>query len=216
MDKAEPVKRPYYAPRRAAAAAQTRRAILDAAKRQLEGRGWNGATIRTIAAEAEVSPKTIEALFSSKTALLAEVVDYTFRGGDPDTPVSSGESGRAVEEAPNVATMLERYADHVVAINERAARIVSVVETAAEGDEQAGALWARMLHNRRSGARWAAEALLAKPDVPDGVAAEDVERIFLVGLNAVTYRTLVDELGLSAAAARDWLHEYYRRMLRLA
>lgn len=209
----EPVKRPYHAPRRAAAAALTRQAILAAARRQLEARGWSGATIRAIAADAQVSPKTIEALFTPKSALLAAVVDYVFRGGDPETPVVEGDTARAVEAAPDAATMLARYADHVTAINARAARITSVVESAAAADEQAAALWARMLQNRRYGARWAAETLLAKPDAPPALEIDDVERVFLIGLAPETYRTLTGELGHTDAAARDWLHSYYRRML---
>jgi len=210
---AQPVKRAYHAPRRTAAAAQTRRAILEAAKRQLEARGWSGATIRAIAAEAEVSPKTIEALFPAKAALLEAVVDYTFRGGDPETPVTEGASARAVELAADARTMLARYAEHVVTINARSARLVSVVEVAAATDEQAAALWARMTRNRRFGARWAADLLLAKPDAPAGLEVEDVVRVFLVGLNAVTHGTLTNELRLSSKAAADWLATYYRRML---
>ena len=153
----EPVKRRYHAPRREAAAAETRQAILEAAKRQLEARGWSGATIRAIAADAQVSPKTIEALFTPKSALLAAVVDYVFRGGDTETPVVEGETARPVESAPDAATMLARYADHVVAIHARSARILAAVQAAAASDEQAAELWARMTHNRRFGARWAAE-----------------------------------------------------------
>lgn len=208
----EPVKRRYNAPRRAAAAAQTRQAILEAAKRQLEGRGWSGTTIRAIAAEAEVSPKTVEALFPNKATLLAAVVDYTFRGGDPETPVVEGETGRAVEEAPDAVTMLARYADHVVAIHARSARILAAVEAAAAADEQAAALWTRMTRNRRSGARWATETLLATPDAP-ALGSDDVERVFLVALAPDMYRTLTGELALTDRAARDWLHAYYRRML---
>jgi AcrR family transcriptional regulator len=209
----EPVKRRYHAPRRAAAAAQTRQAILEAAKRQLEARGWSGATIRAIAADAQVSPKTIEALFPAKATLLAAVVDYTFRGGDPETPVVESETARAVEATHDVATMLARYADHVVAINARSAHVAATVEAAAATDEHAAALWARMTRNRRSGARWAAETLIAKPDAPPALRIDDVERVFLVGLAPDTYRTLTGELGLTDTAARDWLHTYYRRML---
>jgi TetR/AcrR family transcriptional regulator, regulator of autoinduction and epiphytic fitness len=209
---AQPVKRTYNAPRRLAAAAETRQAILKAAKRQLETRGWSGATIRAIATDAQVSPKTVEALFGAKSALLSAVVDYTFRGGHPETPVSEGETARAVEAAPDVETMLARYAEHVVTINARSARLVSVVEAAAGADKQAAALWARMTRNRRSGARWAAETMLSKPDAPQ-LDAGDVESIFLVGLNAMTYQVLTGELGLTNAAARSWLHVYYRRML---
>jgi hypothetical protein len=160
-----------------------------------------------------VSPKTIEALFTTKANLLAGVVDYAIRGDVADTPIIERESARAVETAPDAATMLARHAAHVVAIAARSARIARAVESAALGDEHVAALWARMLHNRRFGARWAAETLLQQPGTPTDVTVEEAERVFLVAIDWGTYRTLTDELGLTPDAARDWLENYYRRML---
>ena len=48
----KPLKRAYDAPRRAAAAARTREAIVTAAKDAFEALGWSGATMRGIAAQA--------------------------------------------------------------------------------------------------------------------------------------------------------------------
>src|ERR1700687_1069931 len=98
--------RPYRAPRRAAAAAQTREAILHAANQRFEARGWAGTTIAGIAADAEVSPKTIEALFATKAALLAAVVDYSLRGDASDVPMVAREATQTVLSAPNALTML--------------------------------------------------------------------------------------------------------------
>ena len=206
-------KRPYHAPRRAAAAARTREAILEAAKACFEALGWAGTTIRAIAAAADVSPKTIEALFATKARLLAAVVDYAIRGDIADTPVIRRESARAVEGAPDAATMLARHAAHAVAIVARSARIAQVVESAARGDKRVAPLWARMLHNRRFGARWAAETLLRKPGAPADLTLEEAERVFVLAIDWGTYRTLTDELGLSPDAARAWIERYYRRML---
>jgi AcrR family transcriptional regulator len=206
-------KRPYHAPRRAAAAAQTRQAILEAAKARFETYGWAATTIRAVAADAEVSPKTIEALFATKAKLLAAVVDYAIRGDVDDTPIIHRESARAVETAPDAGTMLARHAAHVVAIAARSARIARAVESAAPGDHQVAALWARIIHNGRFGAHWAAETLLQKPGTPRDVTVEEAERVFLIAIDWGTYRTLTDELGLTPAAARDWLENYYRRML---
>ncbi|HZQ65045.1 MAG TPA: TetR family transcriptional regulator [Gaiellaceae bacterium] len=206
-------KRRYHAPRRAAAAAQTRQTIVDAAKTRFEGFGWAGTTIRSIAADAEVSPKTIEALFTTKAGLLAAAVDYAIRGDIDETPVIRRESARAVEAAPDAPTMLARHAEYATTITSRSARIARVVESAAASDDQVAALWARMTHNRRFGARWAAETLLAKPGAPAGLTVEKAEQVFLIAIDWGTYRVLTEELGLTPDAARDWLHHYYRRML---
>jgi AcrR family transcriptional regulator len=54
-------------------------------------RGWAAATITAVAAQAAVSPKTAQALFGTKAALLAVAVDYAIAGdaaGVPITPAS--------------------------------------------------------------------------------------------------------------------------------
>jgi AcrR family transcriptional regulator len=68
-------KRPYYSRVRQRQAEETRRRILEAARSQFEHCGYTATTLETIAEIAEVSPKTIAAVFGSKLALLAEVIN---------------------------------------------------------------------------------------------------------------------------------------------
>ena len=205
-------KRPYYAPRRAAAAAQTREAIVRAAKDRFEIGGWAGTTIAAIAADAEVSPKTIEALFATKSALLAAVVDYSIRGDASDVPMLARESAKAVERAPDATTMLERHVEYAIPITAHSARIASVIEGAAGSDERIAELWARMTHNRRFGARWAAQTLLKKPGARSDLTLEEAQRIFIIAIDWATYRTLHGELGLNHAQLQEWMRSYYHRM----
>jgi len=208
----KPTKRPYHAPRRAAAAAQTREAILEAAKTRFETRGWAGTTIAGVAAAANVSPKTIEALFGTKTALLVAVVDYSIRGDTSDVPMVRRDAAQAVEAAPDAATMLERHIEYSTAISARSARIAGVVESAAGSDKRVAKLWTRMTHNRRFGARWAAETLLQKPGARPDLTLEDAEQMFIIAMDWATHRTLLDELRLSPDQVKDWTRRYYQRM----
>src|SRR6202022_3202694 len=127
-------KRPYHAPRRAAAAAQTREAILRAAKGRFEVSGWAGTTIAAIAADADVSPKTIEALFVTKSAFLAALGDSPIRSDATDAPMLDREPAQAVHSAPDATTMLERHVEYAIPITARSARIASVIESAAASD----------------------------------------------------------------------------------
>ena len=68
-------KRTYYSRVRHRQAEETRRRILEAARSQFESCGYALTTIDVIAEIADVSPKTIAALFGSKRALLAEVIN---------------------------------------------------------------------------------------------------------------------------------------------
>jgi len=205
--------RRYHAPRRDAAAAQTREAILHAAKDQFEAHGWAATTIAAVAADAAVSPKTIQALFGTKAALLAAAVDYAIAGDVAEVPIVARESARSVESAPDAATMLDRHASHVAAINARSAGLAWVVESAAGSSQLVTALWEQMTANRRFGAHWAATTLLTKSGHRPGLTLEQAERDFVIAMDWGTYRTLTGELGLTTGQMRDWINSYYQRML---
>jgi AcrR family transcriptional regulator len=206
-------KRPYHAPRRATSAAQTREAILAAAKSRFEARGWVATTIATIAADASVSPKTIEAAFGTKAALLAAVVDYAIRGDVDPTPMLARQTVQAERDAPDAATMLELHASRSAAIVSRAAHLAWVIETAATGDKRVADLWARMTHNLRFGVSTAAETLLQKPGVRADLTRQDAEEVLLIAMHWSTYRTLTGIGELTPEAIQRWIRRYYQRML---
>jgi AcrR family transcriptional regulator len=68
-------KRTYHSRVRQRQAEETRQRILAAARSQFENCGYAVTTLEAIAEIAEVSPKTIAAVFGSKRALLAEVIN---------------------------------------------------------------------------------------------------------------------------------------------
>jgi AcrR family transcriptional regulator len=68
-------KRPYHSRVRQRQAEETQRHILAAARALFERQGYAMTTLEAIAELAEVSPKTITAVFGSKRALLAEVIN---------------------------------------------------------------------------------------------------------------------------------------------
>jgi AcrR family transcriptional regulator len=68
-------KRVYHSRVRQRQAEQTRQRILAAARSQFERQGYAATTLEAIAEVADVSPKTIAAVFGSKRALLAEVIN---------------------------------------------------------------------------------------------------------------------------------------------
>src|SRR5258708_8273841 len=68
-------KRPYHSQVRQRQAEETRQRILVAARELFESRGYAVTTLEAIAELAEVSPKTVTAVFGSKRTLLAEVIN---------------------------------------------------------------------------------------------------------------------------------------------
>jgi AcrR family transcriptional regulator len=209
----QPHRRAYNAPRRAAAAAQTRETIVQAAKDAFEERGWAATTIQSVAARASVSPKTVEALFGTKAALLKTVVDFAIRGDLLDLTVNQRERAAAIEAAENATSMLDIHASHVRTIHARTARIAWSVEVAAPTDAHVAELWNQMTANRLSGVRWATRTYLSKAGADPSIKRTEVENTFWLALEWGTFRSLTDQHGLTADQFERWLRGYYRRML---
>src|SRR3954469_11966097 len=131
LEQGKPPRRGYHAPMREAAAMRNREMIVLAAKGLFEERGWVATTVRSIAAAAGVSPKTVEADFATKAALLEAAVAYAIRGDLDPRPVAQREAIAQVERAPDAAAMLTLHAAHLRRVHERSAGIALAVEQAA-------------------------------------------------------------------------------------
>jgi AcrR family transcriptional regulator len=200
----------YHAPKREAAAARTREAIVSAAEQLFEQRGWAATTVRSIGEAAGVSQKTVEALFGTKAALLKAAVDYAIRGDLDPRPVAQREAIAQIEQAPDAATMLELHAAHVRRVHERSAAIARAVEQAAAADPIAADRWKQMNHNRAVAIQRATETLLALPGRKRGLRRQDVEATFWVALDWGTYHTLTEHANLTPNQYEAWLRRYYK------
>ena len=209
----KPSSRPYHAPRRAAAAAQTREAIVAVAQARFEASGWVATTMAAIAADAGVSPKTIEASFATKAKLLAAVADYAIRGDVDPTPMADRGAVQAERDARDAATMLDLHARRSAGILSRSAHIAWVVESAAAADKRVAELWAQMTHNLRYGVDTAAETLLAKPGLRAELTPTETREILLIAMHWSTYCTLTGMGCLDVDAVDAWIKRYYGRML---
>jgi AcrR family transcriptional regulator len=212
-DPVNSAKRSYHAPQRVAAAARTREAIVAAAKDVFERLGWSGTTMRAVADQGGVSVKTVEALYRTKAELLKVTVDYAIAGDLRDVPILGRDAVAAMQAAPDAPTMLGLHARQVRSIGERAAAIFWVVEEAASTHQDIAALWAQMTDNRRTGARWAATALLAKPGLPAHISLPYAEEVFWVAIEPGMYRSLTLGRGLSPAGYESWVRNFYDKML---
>ena len=205
----KPGRRGYHAPMREAAATRNRESIVRAAKDLFEQRGWAATTVRSIAAVAGVSPKTVEADFATKAALLEAAVAYAIRGDLDPRPVAQREAIAEVEQAADAAAMLTLHAAHLRRVHERSARIAFAVEQAAATDPIAADRWREMNRNRTAAIRRATETLLEKPGCKPGLIPQDVQASFWVALDWATYRTLTEQARLTPDQYEAWLRRYY-------
>ena len=158
----EPVKprRTYRSPRRKEQADETRTRILAAAQRLLVERGFAGATIAAIAADAGTAQETVYQAFGNKRALLAELVRRAARGDDP-APILEQAGPVAVSRSTDPAEQLRLFADDVAKRLERAGPLMQVLADAGHADPDLAALHRQFHQARRGNLRTFADALAA-------------------------------------------------------
>jgi hypothetical protein len=182
--------------------------------------------MRSIAMSAGVSPKTVEALFATKPALLEATLLAAFGGDAANTDTGDlavlrpeavvemrSDAAREIEGAPDAATMLQIHAAVGFEVNARAARICWAVETAVASDERLAEIGARLTKVQQFGACWLAEVLLRKPGVRADLTLREAEETFLIAIDWNTYRTLTTKGDMGPKEVQAWATRYYRRML---
>jgi len=202
--------RRYRSERRREQAEQTRRRVLDAARKLFEERGWEGASIAAIAREAGVSEETVYARFQTKRALLGELVRVAVRGEDP-RPVPEQAGPRAVAAARDQREQLRLFAADIVLRLERAAPLVVIVAGASRSQPELSELLARLHADRLRNLRVLVDALAANGPLrlPADEAVESVWALTSPELHQLLTRVR----GWTRDRYCDWLADSLARLL---
>jgi AcrR family transcriptional regulator len=160
-------KRPYRSALRAAQAAATRAAVLDAAARLFETDGYAATTMAAIAAEAGVSPLTVYSQ-GSKASLLTTCVDRAMAGDDEPIPLLGRGDFPAALASGDQQAILRVFGTSMAEVGTRTSRIVAAFEQAAAADPAIAEAWAvygqaRWNEYRKVVAAVAAAGPLAEP-----------------------------------------------------
>ena len=192
--------RTYASPRRQKQAAETKAAVLNAARAMFSERGWAGTGMRDIASAAEVSVETVYSLFGSKPELFQAALDVAIVGDLEEVPVAQrpefqalGDVGRheAIQAAARMMGAVHRDAGGLErALREAAASDPSLAQVLAENEER-----------RRSDTAMAFELIQGRPPTP-------TERDGCWALNSFEmYDLLVNRSGWSVRRYEGWLAE---------
>lgn len=134
--------RRYDSPRRREQAEGTRKAILDAAQRLFEGRGYLATSMPAIAEEAGVALKTIYVYFDTKAALVHTLWDARLGGEEAKRPVLERDWYQAVVREPDPERKLRLVAAQARRVKSRSGALLEMIRTAASADPQIAELWA--------------------------------------------------------------------------
>jgi TetR/AcrR family transcriptional regulator, regulator of autoinduction and epiphytic fitness len=193
------------ATRRERKALATRRRILDAAETLFVRDGYAATTIAAIAAQADVAVQTVYAVFSTKRAVLKELLGVRVVGDDAATPLNDRNDWRAMQAESEPGRQLELLADIATRIGERMGALYEVLAGAAGSDPEIAHIYQRQQRRRYNDQRRVARSLAAKGALAPGLSEARATDIMWAVANPTMYHRLVTQ--------RRWAPEEYRRWL---
>lgn len=188
-------RRGYRAPQRAARAAETRAAVLGAARALFVAQGYAGTTVAQIAERAGVNVDTLYASVGRKPALLRAVVETAISGTDRAVPAEQRDYVRAVRAAPGAREKIALYAGAVAEMGPRTAPIFLALRDAPVRDPQCARLRTEITSRRAADMRRFAAELRATGQLRADLTDDEVADIVWSTHSAEYYALLVHECG---------------------
>ena len=213
MTEAVKPKRKYASTRRAGQAADTREAVIAAARRQFIASGWQGTTIAGVAQAAGVSNETIYAVFGNKQALLRAVLERAVRRAEPEVPLLQQAGPRAVAEAPDQRAQIAVFAKDIAGVLSSVAELMAVVHMAAAADPELAALYRGLHEGRRRNLAFVTKALLDKGPLRHGMDATTATAQLWRLASPELFMLMTETDGNTVAAYTQWLTETLKDVL---
>ena len=172
-------------------AEQTRREILEAARRLFAERGYVATSVTDIAEEASVAVQTIYARLGSKRGMLMGLIDLI----DEEAGVADLGAGIASAQTPTATLRAEVRLTR--AFQERCGDIIGALFAAAGAEPDLGAAVREGQRRHREGAHVAVERLAELRGLRDDVTPDQAAAVIALSTNHEAWHELVDAHGLS-------------------
>lgn len=199
--------RRYESPRRAAQAAETRRVIVDAARRLFEGGGYATTSMPSIAADAGVAVKTLYLAFESKAGLLRAVWEARLGRDEEETPELERRWFRELTAEAHPEAKLRLLAAQSRRVKTTTGLLLEAIRAAADTDPEIATLWqdiqAKLLRVQRA----VVDQLDADSALRPSLAAGEAADILWTLNHPSVWHLLVRERRWSAARYERWLHD---------
>jgi AcrR family transcriptional regulator len=200
-------RRRYDSRRRREQAAQTRQDILAAAGTLFRERGYAGASLAQIAAEAGVVVETIYRGFGSKRSLFRAVMEAVLAGGTArrDVPVEERPAIRAVIEEPDPHRQIALYAATQPGIHRRSGPLLRALRDGMASDSELRGVWDEMEAWRLEGQGRFVAMLADKRALRLGLSIDDGRDIVWTLCSLAVHDLLVVERGWTSERYQEWL-----------
>ncbi len=205
--------RRYHSPRRAEQAAQTRHAVLAAARELFVANGYAATTVAQIAHEARVAVDTVYATVGRKPALLREVLETAISGTDEAVPAEERDYVAQARAATTARAKIAAYVAGLVGVQSRLAPVFLALRDAAGSDTESAALWKEIAERRARNMRRFAADLRGTGELRSDLTDDDVADI-VWSMNGTEYWVLLTgERGWSAQRFAAYLIDAWSRLL---
>jgi AcrR family transcriptional regulator len=206
-------RRPYRSPRREEQARQTRSKICTAAAAQFLDRGYAGATMRDIAAEAGVAVPTVEAAFGTKARLLKTVIDAAIAGDEAPVPMLERHWAARARAASDVSTVAAEFAGTLTASAQRADGLVLAALDAARLDPDIAEVAANLTRQREIMAAWLVDELTARSALRHGISRDEaIDTVWLL-MDPAVFTQLTGQRKWTVMRFRAWFTDTVMRLL---
>ena len=213
MTESSKTKRGYSSTRRRLQANQTRRLILETARKLFYERGYNNATIEAIAQAAGVASETVYAIFGSKPAILHTLVDTTLVGDEEPIPLLERPFIKEAQLETDQRSLIHKFSKNIYEIMSRMSPVFMLLRTTAKTDPEIAALLDKLLHERLVGMAYFVDQLrrigpLREPVLPDqsNISAWAIS-------SAELFDLLTRDQGWSEDQYVTWLSDSLERLL---
>lgn len=194
-------RRAYHSPLRADQAQQTRRRVLESARRLFVDHGYAGTTVAAVADEAGVSPETIYVSLGGKRGLLEGVMDIT---GPHDTAADDDTWWHMVAQLPTASERLAKMVEYSCRVLARTRPIHAIIRGAADKEAFAAALGRRLLQERLTNQTDRISHYLSG-DLSPGLSIAEAGERYCALASPDVYHLLTVELRWTAEHHQNWL-----------
>jgi TetR/AcrR family transcriptional regulator, regulator of autoinduction and epiphytic fitness len=198
-------KRTYDSRRRKEQARQTRRQIIEAARKLFIARGYSGATMESIAEEAGVAVETVYASFGNKRGILSILIGVSLVGDDDPTPLLQREGPIAVIREKDQNRQIQLFSADMAEIMGRVAPLFEVMRAAAKTEPDIAEMLHRLLVERAEAMKFFIRGLMSNGPLLDGLTLEAAADTVWVVTSGEVYTLLVTDRGWSVDQYKQWL-----------
>ena len=206
-------KRAYNSTRRKNQANETRRIIVEAARKLFYEFGYTNATIEAIAQEAGVAAETIYAVFGNKQAILINLIQVTLAGDDENVPLLERPFIKQALKETDQLQLIKKFASDMYAIMQRMSPLFALLRSTAKTDPEIMALQNKLRKERLGGMSFFTDQLNRIGPLKEQILSDQAQVTVWAISSAEVFTLLIQDMGWSEQKYITWLSSSLERLL---